>query len=275
MGIFTDWIMVSDIDGTLIGDDCVLHDVDIKAVSDYIKEGGTFVLATGRSADSAQRFYEQLHLSTPIIVNNGTLIRDFSKGIPIYADVLEDNASALVEYVLDSFPEAGVEIYGTDDIYFLRHNQMVKEHVEREGLTVINQNVHSAPRPWCKILFAIDPPIMNRFRAFIERSCFSDQFFFSQSAPFFFEASKLGASKGKAVHHLVQKLGLSTKKLITIGDNENDAKMLELAHVSFAVGNATEYAKKAAKYQTNAFGSTGGAVAEAIETVKRLILQEK
>lgn len=274
MGIFNHWLMVSDIDGTLIGDDCILRERDIKAVSDYISEGGTFVLATGRSVDSALRFYRQLNLTTPIIANNGTVIHDFDRNGLIYTDVLEDNAEALIQYVLDRFPDAGVEIYGTDCIYFLRHNQMVKEHIERESLIVNNSTISASPKPWCKVLFAIDPPLMDQFRDFISSSPFSKDFLFTQSAPFFFEAAKLGASKGKAVSYLAQKLGFTAEKTITIGDNENDAMMLSFTNFSFAVGNATDYAKAAAKYQTEAYGSMGGAVAEAIETMKKVLLKE-
>lgn len=274
MGIFSNWMMASDIDGTLIGDDCILHDADIKAVSEFIKDGGTFVLATGRSADSARRFYDQLGLTAPIICNNGTLVLDFKEETPLYTNALEDAVSDLVQYVLDGFPEAGVEIYGPKDIYFLRHNRMVKEHIEREDLIVLDSTLASAPKPWCKILFAIDPPLMERFRRFIEDSPFRDRYLFTQSAPFFYEASKIGASKGEAVAYLTEALGFSNERLITIGDNENDAKMLSLTPFSFAVGNAAPYAKNAAAYETTAWGSTGGAVAEAIARIKEHIQKE-
>ena len=44
--------------------------------------------------------------------------------------------------------------------------------------------------------------------------------------------------------------------------------MLSFTNHSFAVGNATEYAKAAAKHHTKATGPNGGAVAEAIQTIR-------
>lgn len=268
MGIFKDWIMISDIDGTLIGDECLLHEEDISAIRSFVHDGGTFALATGRSVSSALRFYQQLQLNTPMIANNGTIIYDILKNQFIYTDELDNNAESLIQYVFDNYPDAGIEIYATDCIYFLRHNQMVKEHIEREGLDVINRTLSTADKPWCKVLFAIDPPLMEDYRDFIYNSPFRDDFFFTQSAPFFFEASKLGASKGKAVSHLTETLGFKAEKTITIGDNENDVTMLSFTNHSFAVGNATEYAKAAAKHHTKATGPNGGAVAEAIQTIR-------
>ena len=275
MGIFDGWIMVSDIDGTLIGDDCVLNEKDIEAVSHFTKEGGTFVLATGRSTGSAKRFYDQLGLSTPMIANNGTVVRDFSVDRLTYTDFLDDNAADLVSYVYDNYPEAGIEVYGEKEVFFLRHNQMVDEHIARESLPLLDETLLTVPKPWSKILFAIDPPLMDSFRAFIATSPFKNDFFFAQSAPFFYEASKLNASKGKAVSHVVSQLGFSCERLITIGDNENDVKMLSLTPHSFAVNNATEYAKEAAKYITRSSGAVGGAVAEAITLIQNKLTKEE
>ena len=209
-----------------------------------------------------------------MVANNGTVVRDFSSDCLTYTDFLDDNATALVQYVLEHYLQAGVEIYGEKDVFFLRHNQMVDEHIARENLPIFDETLETVPKPWSKILFAIDPPLMDSFRAFIAQSPFLNEFFFAQSAPFFYEASKLNASKGKAVSHVVKQLGFSFDRLITIGDNENDAKMLSLTQFSFAVSNATEYAKNAAQYTTRSSGAIGGAVAEAIATIREKLLSE-
>ena len=45
-------------------------------------------------------------------------------------------------------------------------------------------------------------------------------------------------------------LDVSNEKTISIGDNDNDASMLEKAKLGIAVSNASEKAKKAANYIT-------------------------
>lgn len=274
MQIFENWMMASDIDGTLVGDDCKLHEQDIYAIQFFIENGGTFVLTTGRSAYCTKTFYQQLNLTSPVICNNGTTIKRGIDRENLYINALDPENSditSLIQYVIDGFPQAGIEIYSSDDIYLLRHNEVVAEHIRREKLNAIPYTLKTAPQPWCKVLFAIAPPLMNDFRNFIDNSPYKANFLFSQSAPFFYEVCNQDASKGTAVAYLAEHLGIPKTNIITIGDNENDAQMLALTQHSFAVKNASEYAKANAKHQTAVSGLDGGAVAEAIETTRTWI----
>jgi hydroxymethylpyrimidine pyrophosphatase-like HAD family hydrolase len=55
-------------------------------------------------------------------------------------------------------------------------------------------------------------------------------------------------------------------QVMSIGDNLNDASMLEAASVSFAMGNATEEIKEVARYltDTNVNHGVGKAIERAI-----------
>ena len=57
-------------------------------------------------------------------------------------------------------------------------------------------------------------------------------------------------------------MGIPLDRVMAIGDNFNDASMLEKAGVSFAMGNAEEGVKKIAKYETAT--NTEDGVAKAI-----------
>ena len=57
-----------------------------------------------------------------------------------------------------------------------------------------------------------------------------------------------GISKGQALSHIQQTLGITPEETAAFGDNGNDIPMLQCAGESFAVANARPEVKQAAKY---------------------------
>lgn len=60
-----------------------------------------------------------------------------------------------------------------------------------------------------------------------------------------------GVCKGQAVRVLQENLNIRPEETMAFGDQLNDIEMLENAYYSFAVGNAREEAKKAARFQAD------------------------
>ena len=60
-----------------------------------------------------------------------------------------------------------------------------------------------------------------------------------------------GVNKAKAVRWLCGFWGVDIREAIAFGDNYNDLEMLERAYYSFAVGNAREEVKQAARFQAD------------------------
>mgnify|MGYP000991371350 FL=1 len=57
-----------------------------------------------------------------------------------------------------------------------------------------------------------------------------------------------GVSKGDTLAKLGELLDISPQEMMTMGDQENDLSMIELAGLGVAMGNATEQVKEAAQY---------------------------
>lgn len=72
-----------------------------------------------------------------------------------------------------------------------------------------------------------------------------------------------GVSKGKALATLAARLGLGPDEVMAFGDAGNDLTMLRWVGWSFAMANATEEAKAAAKHQTASNHEAG--VGQAVE----------
>ena len=60
-----------------------------------------------------------------------------------------------------------------------------------------------------------------------------------------------GVCKGQAIQVLQENLGIRPEETMAFGDQLNDIEMLENAYYSFAVGNAREEAKRAARFQAD------------------------
>ncbi len=75
------------------------------------------------------------------------------------------------------------------------------------------------------------------------------------------------AQKGIAVSHVAKERGVDLEHVMTIGDNLNDLSMIQVAGVSFAMGNALNELKEEAKYLTdeNVNSGVGKAIIRAIE----------
>ena len=59
---------------------------------------------------------------------------------------------------------------------------------------------------------------------------------------------KKGVSKGDTLAKLGELLDISPQEMMTMGDQENDLSMIELAGLGVAMGNATDQVKATAQY---------------------------
>lgn len=76
---FSDWLIVSDVDGTLNTKLRMLPERNLKAITHFVEDlGGNFTLASGRNISSLRKHYERLPIkSTPAVVLNGAGIYDY------------------------------------------------------------------------------------------------------------------------------------------------------------------------------------------------------
>ena len=80
-----------------------------------------------------------------------------------------------------------------------------------------------------------------------------------------------GVHKAAGLNQLVEHLGLSSKNVMAMGDEENDLSMLKWAGLGVAMANGVAIAKETADVVTSRTNEESG-VAEAVE---KYILQAK
>ncbi len=84
-----------------------------------------------------------------------------------------------------------------------------------------------------------------------------------------FEIGGPDTSKADALHYLMGRLDIHKSQLMACGDSPNDLKMMKLAGIGVAMGNASDAMKKEADYVTDTNNEDG--VAKAIE---RFVLRQ-
>ncbi|MEH1855227.1 MAG: HAD family hydrolase [Nostoc sp.] len=73
-------LYVSDLDGTLLGDNAILSSFSKKILDELLHQGLQFTVASARSVVSMQAILKDLNLRLPIIEFNGAFISDLDSG---------------------------------------------------------------------------------------------------------------------------------------------------------------------------------------------------
>ena len=79
MSDFSNKVLITDLDGTLLPISKVLSEKDLNAIDRFRRGGGIFTIATGRIIQAAEQYFDTLRPDAPVILNNGGLIYDTKK----------------------------------------------------------------------------------------------------------------------------------------------------------------------------------------------------
>ncbi|MEG0663808.1 MAG: HAD-IIB family hydrolase [Clostridia bacterium] len=107
---FKDILIVSDIDGTLLGSDNHIPKRNLEMIEYFITNGGNFTIATARDTQSSKRFYKELSIKIPCILCNGAMIYDFENDNFINCEYLHESSIKCIEDIKINFPDVGIKI---------------------------------------------------------------------------------------------------------------------------------------------------------------------
>lgn len=249
-------LIVSDIDGTLVGKSGRVSERTLAAFRACEKRNIPVIVASGRTFYGARKLAVEAGLNAPIISANGGRCDMNAAGddVPAYEDTLDDETSA---FVYKRLRKAGcfMTSYVGKRIYVLNEtngygstcawkSEAVKGlpyvFMDDEELFRTEGTVH----PYKYEAYSDDQALMDELRTEFLNMGLS----VSSAFPFNLEIMPAGGGKAKAIKALCEKTGISMDDVMTIGDGSNDLGMIECAGVSVAMGNAVDALKKAAKY---------------------------
>lgn len=235
-------LLITDLDGTLLPHSKVLSQKDIDAISKFVSSGGNFSVATGRPLESVTLYFEQLNISAPIILYNGSAIYDVNHKKYLWSKYLSENCKELISDVLNKFSNASAEILTTEGIFALQINDTEKYHISITNTEPIQCTLDEIKGDWLKALFAVEPEEMDELISYIDKEKYSD-LSFVQSCRFFYEVLPFNISKGSALKILKNKCDYNSHTIVAVGDYYNDIEMLKIADVGVATANANDDVK--------------------------------
>ncbi|TVY06732.1 Cof-type HAD-IIB family hydrolase [Paenibacillus cremeus] len=239
--VFSGCLLVTDLDGTLLGSDKQISKENLAAIERFVEEGGLFTIATGRITASARRYVEQLPVKAPAILYNGAVVYDYERDETVWAKELPESVIGVMERAMQRFPELGVEIYeeNGDSPYIVRENETTLRHraIERFPEKAA-PDYTTLSKPWMKVLFAWEPKRLDEVAAVAEELKGTADVIWVRSDDKYLELLPAGASKGHALEQLAAQLGIHSEHCVAMGDHLNDLEMIRRAGIGIAVANA-------------------------------------
>ncbi|MCM1329799.1 MAG: HAD family hydrolase [Ruminococcus sp.] len=269
MAKFSNTVLITDLDGTLLPQSKILNEKDLNAIEYFRRNGGIFTIATGRIIQAAEQFFEPLKPDAPVILNNGGLIYDVDKKKILYKQCIDNTAREYTIALMEKFPEMGVEVNLPDGIFAVNMTEWEQLHLSMTHLPYTEKSLEEIPPSgWCKVLYSIGGGRVKELSDYAAARGW-DRTSFVISGDFLFECLPKDCTKGSALKRLWELEKWETFTVAAAGDYDNDIEMLEFADIAVAPQNAREIVKKAADYVTKATCEEG-AIAETIDYLDKL-----
>lgn len=263
-----DIFLITDLDGTFIGAEHTIPQRNLDAVRRFQEKGGHFAIATGRSVESGQRYYQAADPNGLCVLLNGSVIYDFSTEKTVSVAPLPHTAVELVQRIYRDFPQSGVEVYTADHFYVIRSNTIVEKHLAHEGLTwelTSMDEVIARKDQWCKVLFASQTPEKLRMHDYVD-GFEHPGIRFVETSEYFLEMLPDGVDKGSGLDAVIRKTRFERENVYAIGDYYNDVEMLRAAGFAVVPSNAPDDIKALADLVVG--HCHDGAVADLIEYIE-------
>lgn len=227
---YSDWLVVSDIDGTLNNKLRRTPKANTKAIDEFVHiKGGNFTLASARNVQSLEPHYKNLpDVGTPAIVLNGAGIYDFKTNEMLWFNPIPEKGKEVVRKAMKKFPGIEAGIFTEDMIYIVRPKisapfMMAIDSLRHKKVNSIDE-VPSGN--WGKVIFFCMPWNKHKIKEFALKESDGSLAYIDTSVASF-DMVAHDTNKGTAVLKLAEILGINEDNIGAIGDYYNDLDMLK------------------------------------------------
>ena len=253
-------LYVSDLDGTLLGEDSQLSAVTVATLNHIIGElGGLFTVATARTPATVVPLMQQVHARLPFIVIGGSAMwnpvsmsYEHTRGIDdmtvnAVADVFDRRGAHPFIYRRHGKNLLHTHHYGPlspQEERFIAERQHLPlkqfflddrdfRHSDDEALLIFSMNK-----------YAVLKSIADDLRTSVPTCSVMVYHDIFDESEGYLEIFSAGTSKAAAIRDLARQLGAG--RVVVFGDNRNDIAMMQAADFSVAVDNAFTEVKSVA-----------------------------
>lgn len=240
-------LVVSDVDGTIVGTDKSLAQSTIEAAKRLQQAGVKLSVVSARPPRGLAYIQETLGLTGPLAGFNGG--RMLGPDGAVLSEHLVPEAAARTALALFMARGVFTFVFSGDDWLVL---SMDGPHVEHEQHTVrFDPVVVDSFEPYVgkvskMVGVSDDEPFLAGVETELQR-LIGDAATVKRSQTYYLDLTAKEANKGNAITLLAEVEGIDVSEIAVIGDMENDVPMFAVAGFSVAMGNATDAVKGKAK----------------------------
>lgn len=243
-------LVVSDIDGTLIPDGYHTLKPRMKELVLELKEKGiTFVAASGRQYPSMKKLFDGVEDEVIFVAENGAYVVCRDKEI-------EENAmdKTIAEELIGELRQLEncfLTVSVKDNLYIESNDEEFVDLLVngyKNEITIV-EDVLSYDLNIIKVSIYKKEIIDDLAKTIIPK--WEDKLKVSLAGHRWLDFMDLNVDKGNSIARIQELLNIGVDETIVFGDNINDLGMLKRARDSYAVANAREEVKAAAKHITD------------------------
>ncbi|HWQ98970.1 MAG TPA: HAD-IIB family hydrolase [Clostridia bacterium] len=247
MGAFEGYYLYSDLDGTLFDDEKQVSQQNRTAIETFVREGGRFGIATGRAPKIIGAIEHDLPVNAPCILLNGAGLYDLSRGKYLAKhEVNREIMERIVRRALAVRPDACIQVFSGHEIYETNPDQRDDPYSTMERFPVTKVPLEEIPENALKLLIAHTSHDLDAIHEAVMEVEGIEQFSVFRSCGWYLEFVSCEVNKGVALEDTRARCS-DVKKILAIGDYNNDLEMVSLADIGGAPANAIPEVKSAAE----------------------------
>jgi hydroxymethylpyrimidine pyrophosphatase-like HAD family hydrolase len=256
-------LIVTDIDGTLLGPDGLLPPENITALGLAAERGVRLALATIRKRDSADQIAHLLQIACTLVCDGGATIYD-ERGARLHSQTIPLELARALAALAD---EHRLPLLTTiDELNYYTPGSHPAAHLLTKGVDV-ESALGALDRPPSRFIVRGDLGVELLMRAFADAPLRFVRHYRPDGTLIDAAITHAQATKETALALLCRAWAIDLADVLAIGDAEADIGMLRLAGVGVAVGNAQAPVKAAADWVAPPAAEAGVAAA-----VRRYVL---
>ncbi|MEA5047365.1 MAG: HAD-IIB family hydrolase [Eubacteriales bacterium] len=246
MGSYEGYYLYCDLDGTLFDDEKRISAANRAAISFFVRQGGSFGVATGRTPPIIGTVEHELPVNAPCILFNGAGLYDLGNRQYLALHPVDPDRTALVtSRAIELVEDACAQIFTAANIYELNPRQRDDPQTVLERMPVIRASVSQIPRPFLKFILTHEKETMDFLEQTLRREGLLEGFSVFRSSDVYLEFVAPAVNKGTALEDVRLRCS-NVKKILAIGDFNNDIEMISSADIGGAPANAVPEVKYAA-----------------------------
>ncbi|MEH7110249.1 Cof-type HAD-IIB family hydrolase [Bacillus sp. JJ1764] len=277
-------LIAIDLDGTLLSSNNEISTENIEALREAQNQGNIVMICSGRAPEDIQQIMQKYDFSCPLAGSNGTVIQADGKlldsismnkeDVIKVAEKLDDHRVPYRVYTNHGIYVPGdwterisenkekINVEGlTDDMYRRMTEQPQKSNLIKNFANYMDLFNESDLTVQKFFILTVNTDIKSKLASIFGRI---PNIVTTTSGPWNLEVMDQDGNKGYALKKMAEYFSIPLEDTVAMGDNFNDAPMLQVAGLSIAMGNADPQVKEMSDRVTLSNDENG--VAHAIET---------